>query len=247
MSQKYFMEWGQGDKKIVFLHYFGGAADSWKYVAEKLADHFHCFALNLPGFGNTPPLEKPSVLAMAQWIQKQLVLMDIYDCSVVGHSMSAKIALQLAAQQAEIQIDRIVLVAPSPPTHEPMPQEERKRMLHHPDAAEAKKTASQASVKKLNNEVKQLAIQTQLEIDHNTWRWWLLDGMNNSIADQLNTIKQDITLIVSEDDPVISMDTVHKEIIPLLPEAELISTQGIGHLIPLEAPDWLAEQLRSIL
>lgn len=114
MDKEYtYLEWGKGERNIVFLHYFGGSAQSWQWVAEKLSDDFRCIALNLPGFGNTPPLENPSITAFSQWIHKQLALLDIFDCTIVGHSMSGKIALQLAATQSEIEIDHLVLLAPS--------------------------------------------------------------------------------------------------------------------------------------
>ncbi|WPP51180.1 alpha/beta fold hydrolase [Catalinimonas niigatensis] len=241
-----YLEWGKGERNIVFLHYFGGSAQSWQWVAEKLFLDFRCIALNLPGFGNTLPLENPSIAGFAQWIHKQLVLLDIFDCTIVGHSMSGKIALQLAATQTEIEIDHLVLLAPSPPTYEPMPQAERERMLIHPDRKEAEQTVKQATVKKLTPERKELAIETQLIIDSTTWRWWLQKGMQHSIAELMPQVDVPTTLLVSEDDPVISIETVQKEIVPFLPKAQLILARNTGHLIPLEDPDWVAEQIKNI-
>lgn len=239
-------EWGKGEKNLVFLHYFGGSALSWQWVAEKLSGEFRCIAFNLPGFGNTPPLENPSIIGFAQWIQKQLALLDIFDCTIVGHSMSGKLALQLAATQTDIEIDHLVLLAPSPPTFEPMPKAEKERMLIHPDRREAEKTVMQATVKKLKTEQVEFAIKTQLIIDPDTWRWWLKEGMLQSIAELMPQIDAPTTLLLSEDDPVITIETVQKEIVPFFPKAQLILTQQTGHLIPLEDPDWVADQIKVI-
>ncbi len=246
-STKTFLQWGEGDHTLVFLHYFGGSAQSWQYVSEKLSDNFRCVALHLPGFGNTPPLEEPTIIGFSQWIHKQLVMMDIFDCTLIGHSMSGKLALHLAANQSEINIEHLILVAPSPPTHEPMPSEEKERMLKHPDRQEAAQTVKNAIVKSLNAEQTELAIDTQLIIDEATWRWWLLEGMNHSIAELMPQIEVPVTLLISEDDPVITIETVQQEIIPLLPKAHVVSTRDVGHLIPLEAPEWIADQLRKII
>ncbi len=55
------VRWGTTGTPLVFLHYFGGSANSWQWVAEELRADCQCIALNLPGFGGTQPLEKPSI------------------------------------------------------------------------------------------------------------------------------------------------------------------------------------------
>lgn len=101
---------------LVFLHYFGGSAQSWQWVAEKLSDNYRCVALNLPGFGGTPPLEKPSTQGFADFVRSALSKLKIGRCALIGHSMGCKIALQVAADAAPETIQQLILVAPSPPT-----------------------------------------------------------------------------------------------------------------------------------
>ena len=60
-----FLEWGNGEKTLVLLHDFGGAANSWQWVAQKLPD-YRCIALNLPRFGGTPAPQKPSLQHYAE-------------------------------------------------------------------------------------------------------------------------------------------------------------------------------------
>jgi pimeloyl-ACP methyl ester carboxylesterase len=239
--------WGNEAPNLVFLHYFGGEAESWFRVGEKLQDQYRCIALSLPGFGGTPPLEKPSIIAMALWVQKQLALHDIYDFSLVGHSMGGKIAVQLAALPDELEVHRLILLAPSPPGVEPMPEAEKQRMLKHPDSEEAQKTVENATIKKLPADIMEFAIQTQLRIHHPTWRWWLEKGMDHSIAATAAQLTCPVHVITSENDPVISMQTIREEVLPNLPEAELISLQGAGHLLPFEVPGTISEHISKLV
>jgi pimeloyl-ACP methyl ester carboxylesterase len=237
--------WGNDGPHIVFLHYFGGEGRSWQWVARHLEQDYQCIAFDLPGFGESLPVHPHSLTAISQWVLRQLVLHDIFDCVLVGHSMGGKIAMQIAANPAQLDIRKTILIAPSPPTYEPMPQEEKDRMLNHPNREEAINTVKNATQLELNDAVMDFAVHSQLRIDHQTWKWWLLDGMNHSIAEQIRQISSPITVVCSEDDPVITMDTIGQEVIPHLPEAKLRVGKSMGHLLPLENPAWVANAIRE--
>lgn len=57
-------------------------------------------------------------------------------------------------------------------------------MLRHPDRDEAETTVQNATQQSLSTERRSLVVAIQLEIDRATWRWWLLEGMNHSIAER---------------------------------------------------------------
>ncbi|MGF1514194.1 MAG: alpha/beta fold hydrolase [Elainellaceae cyanobacterium] len=238
--------WGSGDKAIVFLHYFGGAAESWRWVAEQLSG-YRCVALNLPGFGGTSAPEQPSIQQYAQAVAAELDRLSIRDYVLVGHSMGGKIALQTAASSAAPP-QQVVLVAPSPPTQEPMPEAEKQRLLdNHPSRDNAETTLSNAARRELTNEQREVAIQTHMNIEDGPWRWWLREGMNHSIADQMAQLSMPVTVLASKDDPVIDYDLVQSDVLAVIPGSKLVAIAGVGHLIPLEAPDWVADQLRQIV
>lgn len=236
---------GSTSKTLVFLHYFGGAATSWQWVAEQLSD-YRCVAIHLPGFGGRAALDQPSLQTYADDVCQELARLEIEDYILVGHSMGGKIAIQIAAS-CDRTPSQVILVAPSPPTQEPMPAKEKERLLNkHPSQDNALTTVTKATQQSLSREQNELAVKTHIIVDNSAWRWWLLDGMNHSIADQVAQLSIPVTVIASEDDPVIPFDTIQSDVLNVLPNADLIATQGIGHLVPLEAADWLANQLRAI-
>ncbi|PZD70968.1 Dihydrolipoyllysine-residue acetyltransferase component of acetoin cleaving system [Acaryochloris thomasi RCC1774] len=242
-----FIQWGDEGEVLVFLHYFGGAASSWQWVAEKLQPDHRCVALNLPGFGGAPVLHQLSLQQYADAVQSQLQQLGVESYTLIGHSMGGKVALQMSANQAT-GLQRVILIAPSPATQEPMPSEEKKRLLgNHPSRENAETTIESAAKQSLSEEQREVAIATHITVDSSVWRWWLLEGMDHSIADQMSQIQVPITVIASKDDPVIPCQTIQRDVIDLIENAQLITTENVGHLMPLEQPEFVATQIRHVV
>ncbi len=237
---------GKGKKVIVFVHCFGGDSGSWRWMAKRLRKKHTCILLNLPGFGNTPPLPEPSIYGFAQYINACIDQLELEDYILCGHSMGAKLALYASKIRVENKPGRMILIAPSPPTVDNMPQQERDRMLNHPNADEAEKTVKGATQKKLKKKRLAYAVESQLKIDEKTWDWWLKKGMKNSIADRIKGQEIPTHVIYSHHDPVIEPDVIQKEVLPYLEQVSVVALGKIGHLIPLEAPRKLARQIKRI-
>lgn len=237
---------GQGAPTLVFLHYFSGAATSWQWVISLLEADFRCVAIDLPGFGQAAPLDSPTLENYGEFVRETLSALGIDRYVLIGHSMGAKIALQVAASATVNAPQQVILVAPSPPTQEPMPEAERQRLLtHHSQEENAATTVDSATRVALTPEQRSLAIHTHMIAADSAWRWWLQTGMHHSIAAGLDQVQMPVSVIASEDDPVIPFDVVQQEVVALLPQAQLVTLSGMGHLIPLEAPAKVAIAIRQ--
>ena len=236
---------GTGQVKLVFIHYFGGDAGSWKWLAKRLSKKFTCILLNLPGFNDTILDDTPSIDYYAQFINLQIASLNLKSYILCGHSMGGKLALYAALINESQKPDRIILIAPSPPTVEHMSDNEKKRMLNHPNRAEAITTVENATYKNLKKSRFEYAVDSQLRIKSNAWEWWINIGMNNNISERIKNLSIATTVICSEDDPVISMEAINNDVMPYLSKGTLITLKEIGHLIPLEAPRKLAKLIKS--
>lgn len=242
-------EWGtegQG-KTLVFLHYFGGAADTWEWVCRDLSPEYRCYAINLPGFGGTAPLEEPSLNNFALYTLQIIGELNIKKYTLIGHSMGGKVAMLVAAEAPDDTIEQLILLAPSPPTVERMPESEKAQMLIHPSAEAATANIKKNSVQPLSTDAYELAVGTNYMVDGNTWRWWIEKGMDDSIADRVTNLAMPVTVLSSKDDKAITPDMIHNDVMPNLKGARLIETQGLGHLYPLEQPGWVAEMIRQLV
>lgn len=240
-------QFGNDGEVLVFLHYFGGSGKSWQWVTNKLSDDYRCVPLTLPGFGGSAAMDNPSVQGFAYYVQNQLDSLGITTYTLIGHSMGGKIAMQIAINDSKGLVKQLILVAPSPPTTEPLSDDEKKHMLNHPNLKEAERSVDRAIKQSLTEQQYKLAVETQLMSDEVTWRWWILQGMNHSIAEKAELLEQPITVLASEDDPVMTSDVINQRVMPVLKQAKLINTRNVGHLSPLEAPEWIAAQIKKIV
>jgi pimeloyl-ACP methyl ester carboxylesterase len=233
---------------LVFLHYFGGSSKSWNKVINLLSADYHCFALDMAGFGHEPALSEPSITLIAKNVEEQLDLKEIDDYILIGHSMGGKIALQVAADLSQRQtIQQMILIAPSPPTVERMQERDRQRMLIHPDQQQSETTVKNSTVKTLTPDLFSMAVETQLITDQHTWNWWINEGINESITLAAGKITIPITVIASTTDPAVTYEMITDDCMPNLPgQAQLLSTAGIGHLFPLEDAEWTANCISNI-
>ncbi|MGB3774378.1 MAG: alpha/beta hydrolase, partial [Leeuwenhoekiella sp.] len=238
-EQKHYIKTGTGKKVIVFIHYFGGDAGSWKWMGEHLKKDCTCYFLNLPGFNNTTPLETKTIAAFSEYINEAISHLNLEHYILCGHSMGAKL-VAYAAATSKNPPERLILIAPSPPTVEKMPSEEKERMLKHPNKDEAIKTVKGVCVQQLDEERFNYGVNSQLAIEDKTWDWWLEKGMGNDVSDIIKTGNTPATVICSQDDPVIPMEWIENEVKPYFKDLEVVVYKDLGHLIPMEAPRKLA-------
>ncbi len=90
---------GQG-KPLVLFHGLGSTWRSWQPVLDGLAAHRTVIALDLPGFGQTSPLQGPvSIETLADASTAFLETHDLRGADVAGSSMGARLVLELARRR----------------------------------------------------------------------------------------------------------------------------------------------------
>jgi pimeloyl-ACP methyl ester carboxylesterase len=83
---------------LVLLHALGLSRASWAPVVPALAAHFDVVAVDLPGFGDSPPLaEEPSPRALAAAVAGFLDELGLAVPHVAGNSLGGWVTLELAA------------------------------------------------------------------------------------------------------------------------------------------------------
>lgn len=86
-----------GGRPLLLLHGLGGSWREWAPVLDKLAAEREVIAVDLPGFGETPPLlGKVSIETLADAVTRFLEEQGLVGVDVAGGSMGARLALELA-------------------------------------------------------------------------------------------------------------------------------------------------------
>lgn len=93
---------------ILMLHGSGpgaGTTGNWRYVLEPLSQRYHIIAADLVGFGESGRKTKKPFFDIDLWRRQAQFLLDLLPegpVGVIGHSLSASLALGLAAENSRV-------------------------------------------------------------------------------------------------------------------------------------------------
>lgn len=91
-----FIRRGSG-KPLLLVHGLGGSWRSWSTILDDLAAEREVISVDLPGFGDTPPLSgEVSIRTLADALTEFLAANDLIGVDAVGSSMGARLVLELA-------------------------------------------------------------------------------------------------------------------------------------------------------
>ncbi len=229
---------------LVFLHHFGGSARSWDAVIAELGGAFETVALDLPGFGDAAGAPGPyTVAAMADDVEARLRALGCTSFVLVGHSMGGKVALAFAARQP-VGLRSLVLLAPSPPTPEPIAEDERATFIAGwAEYSTASRILASATSLPLSDDARRLAIGDIMRTGKAAWTAWLACGSREDISAHLRSVEVPATLLSGTCDTVLPTALIAREVAGRLSHARIVTLPGAGHLLPLEAPEAAAQMI----
>ncbi len=119
-----YLDFGGKGPPMVLVHGLGGSSVNWLAVGSALARDHHVYALDLPGFGRTPPGEEPpTIRSFRRTVARFIDEVAGGPSVLVGNSMGGMVSLAVAARRPKL-VSRLVLVSPALPrapegTHDP--------------------------------------------------------------------------------------------------------------------------------
>jgi pimeloyl-ACP methyl ester carboxylesterase len=102
--------WPGEGAPLVLLHGLLDCAVGWKHLAE-LIDR-PCYAVDLPGFGDSDCPTRNRISAYAEDVQTALAEIEVHDFTLVGHSLGGAVATGLAERLRD-DVAALVLIAPT--------------------------------------------------------------------------------------------------------------------------------------
>ena len=240
-------EAGQGEKTLIFLHYFGGSSRTWQPVMELLSADFRCLAPDLRGWGDSDAVPEAAcrVEDMADDVQTLIAALGLMRYTLVGHSMGGKVALALAARRP-LGLSALLLAAPSPLSPEPMSSDDRASMRAAYGNAEAsRKTLQKIACLPLSPETENGVVADNLRASRAAWEAWADLGSREDLSALASQITVPTHVLAGTGDAVLPPDVLRREVADCIFGATLTTVPGAGHLLPLEAPAAVADWLRA--
>jgi len=102
--------WPGDGPPLVLLHGLLDCAVGWKHLAA--VTRRPCFAVDLPGFGDSDRPTRNRISAYTEDVEAALVALDVHDFALVGHSLGGAVAAGLAERLRD-DVAALVLIAPT--------------------------------------------------------------------------------------------------------------------------------------
>lgn len=114
-SPVHYADFGGDGPPIVLLHGLGGSHLNWMSIGPLLAKQGRVLAIDLPGFGLSPPGEQPvTVQSVRATVESFIRLVVGGPVTLFGNSMGGLIASLTAADAPEL-VERLMLISPAQP------------------------------------------------------------------------------------------------------------------------------------
>lgn len=99
---------------IVLVHGWPVSAAMWRGQLDALSDEYRLLAVDLPGFGTSPPAAPATISGLAQALEGFLAAERVERALLVGWSMGAGVAMRYCAEIGCARLTGICLVEDSP-------------------------------------------------------------------------------------------------------------------------------------
>jgi pimeloyl-ACP methyl ester carboxylesterase len=112
-GQVFWREAGDSENPVViFLHGSWEDNKQWARIVEPLSQNFHCFAIDLLGFGNSMAIETPSSIEMeVDCLHEFVTALKLRPVYLIGHSLGAWIAVSYTLKYPDL-VQGVVAISP---------------------------------------------------------------------------------------------------------------------------------------
>ncbi|KAJ7178100.1 putative alpha/beta hydrolase [Mycena filopes] len=249
---------------LLFIHFWGGSASTFSALAARLSAEFPLILPTLRGWGaSTGPTDAAAykvtdnandIAAVVAQLQADSTLPLLqHGLILVGHSMGAKIAQVLAARgDFGGLLKGLVLIAPAPLGKLEPSAEMREAQIAAYSSPESAEQAlkhvllkSDLGVEELRRLVADCVAGT--EVARLAWPTYAIREGYEALGEGLESIP--VVAVVGGLDTIEPAEVVQERVVRVLnaagASAEMVVVSGVGHLIPVEAPQEVDQIIRT--
>lgn len=244
---------------VVALHGLGLSRVYFDHVAQQVPNAAF-LAIDLPGFGDAPalPAGPDMVGALSDHVVARIADEVDGPWVLLGHSMGGKIASSVASRALRghdpiFGLCGVMLLAPSPPTPEPMAEERRAAMLAW--AADGPIDASDAATFiDQNVGIPSLSAADALQVSRDVqrcspvaWRQWLSVGSRQDVSAGVGVLDLPALILGGSQDADLGADAQPALHAAVYPRARFVPVHDAGHLLADERAGEVAALLNDFI
>lgn len=269
-KQVFVVERGAGPV-ILFIHGFPTSGHDWDAVTRDLSDQFRCISIDLPGFGlsDKPAAYSYSLFQQADVVEELLSKMQVERAHVVSHDMGTSVHTELLARTLEGRLTFTIETSTflngsmiknmasltafqellEPPSRVPEAMEVCKQL--GPTYVPALKNLM-AKPEVVSDDDATIMTELLLYQDGHL----RIPGVYSYVRERylhmdrwlgaLEATESPIQIIWGTADPV-AVEAMGDALAARLPRAKYTKVPDVGHFLPVEAPDIVADLVRSFV
>jgi len=252
-----YRQYSKRGEPLLVLHGLFGSLSNWGWHCKKLADDYAVIGVDLRNHGDSPHSGDMSYSDMAADVVELLVALGHKTCSICGHSMGGKVAMEVALGDPGL-VNRLVVVDIAPVNY-PDKAEGHRRILAAMQELDLQSVRNRAEAeKKLQPDIEDEAtlkfILTNLvRNDSGTYTWRL---NLNAIESNYDRLREKPASRGPFEKPTLFVrgalsNYVGKrneaEILELFPNAEVKTVTETGHWLHAEKPEVFQTIVRGFL
>lgn len=238
---------GSGEPVLIFLHFWGGSSATWSGVTAILKNEFRCISYDHRGWGKSDKPESGySIRELANDTLNLISELNLQDYILVGHSMGGKIAQYIAAQKPA-GLKKLILVAPSPAVSTVLPPEMLDGMRNAYKSLEGINGTIDNVFKAgdISLELREQLIASIQSHNNQSLLGWTNIALPENVSEGVDKISVPTLIIAGENDIVDPPQRLEAEVKSLIPGSEMVTINGVGHIIMLQKPEMLAEYIKA--
>lgn len=242
---------------VVLIHGLGGSKALWSRLRERLERAFTVVTYDLRGSGETRETGPSRELTLAVWaedLRGLLSALRIDRPALVGHSLGASIALKYALRWPADGAAALVLMGADPELSRLAPRMQQvveligrlgmeEWVTQHWSKNTPFSHASLARAPEILEEYRAMVLRNGSERYVRMCR--AVAGAED-LSGELARVAQPALVIAGSDDDR-TLPEAGRELAAALPNASFVELAGVGHTMPLEAPDEVGEAIRTFL
>jgi pimeloyl-ACP methyl ester carboxylesterase len=111
-----YLEAGESGPAVVLIHGWGAFKELWWSTLRALGRDHRCFAIDVPGHGESPIGRAGSIHDLADAVAAFCDDLGLREVALMGHSMGGSVACELALRRPDL-VRRLILVDPAVDAH----------------------------------------------------------------------------------------------------------------------------------
>lgn len=238
---------GSGDIAFVFMHFWGGSSATWSSVISLISEDFRCVAIDARGSGQSEVAGHGYHTAdHADDVSAVINTLGLRRVILVGHSMGGKTAQLLASRQhAAVIALALVASAPLAPMNFSEEQRNQMRAAYHSRESVLWTLDNVLTAGDMTAQQREKLAEDALRVSDKAAEGWVFTASREDLSSAAAHIDLPIMIMAGEQDKVDPPAVVEHAIAGLYPWADVHIIPGKGHLLPVEAPQTVANYLKA--